>query len=95
MQKAQEAGKAAKLSRCEFMEAVIRLALAKYVMNHEAKDIALGLDMLIQNNLLPNLPPAATIDPNDFRCNRLYTCEVETAYSENLPVLKVSILKRD
>lgn len=52
------------------------LALAKYGKGQSTDDLALAVEMMIERNLLPRLPPQAQIVTNEFRTERLYTEEV-------------------
>lgn len=51
-------------------------ALAKYGKGQSTDDLALAVEMLIERNLLPRLPPQAQLASNDFRTERLYMEEV-------------------
>ena len=67
----------------EFMEALIRISVNKYGRGQPTTDIALALEMLLEENILPNLPPAARMEPNEFRRVRLYQEEVDTIYKRH------------
>jgi hypothetical protein len=51
-------------------------ALAKYGKGQRTDDLAQAVEMMIERNLLPRLPPQAQINTNNFRTERLYTEEV-------------------
>jgi hypothetical protein len=54
-------------------------ALAKYGKGQSTDDLAEAVEMMIERNLLPRLPPEAQLSTNDFRTERLYTEEVRPA----------------
>ncbi|KAK9816567.1 hypothetical protein WJX72_002063 [[Myrmecia] bisecta] len=76
------------LMRFEFLEAVVRLGIAKYGRSQETDNVAEAVATLIERNLMPSLPPGALIISNEFRNERLYCEEVDEVYKRNLPVLK-------
>eukprot|EP00891_Asterochloris_glomerata_P005689 jgi/Astpho2/5689/fgenesh1_pg.00079_%23_100_t len=76
------------LMRFEFIEAVSRLAIAKYGKAQETDDIVEAMSLLIQRNMLPNLPAPAITAPNAFRTERLYNEEVDLCFKKHLNLLK-------
>ena len=84
------------LMRWEFVEAVVRIALAKYGYcgDHDRDDPAKTADpseaiqRLIDINIIPHLGPEAAVDSNEFRKNRLYNEEVDTVLKDHLKMLR-------
>eukprot|EP00878_Enallax_costatus_P045018 GHUV01053851.1.p1 GENE.GHUV01053851.1~~GHUV01053851.1.p1 ORF type:complete len:472 (+),score=157.43 GHUV01053851.1:213-1628(+) len=76
------------LMRFEFMEAVVRLALAKYGKGQATDDLGIAVELLFERNLLPRLPPMAMLVSNDFRTERLYTEEVDLLFKQHQNLLK-------
>eukprot|EP00803_Ostreobium_quekettii_P006066 evm.model.scf_440.5 EVM.evm.TU.scf_440.5 scf_440:34312-38159(-) len=76
------------LMRFEFMEALVRIAIAKFLKGGQAEEIPEALELLIKNCLVPNLPLPATIKSNDFRTKRLYNEEVDTLFKKHTVLLK-------
>ncbi|GMH33927.1 hypothetical protein BSKO_01761 [Bryopsis sp. KO-2023] len=76
------------LMRFEFMEAIVRIGISKYIKSQETDDICQSVQMLMDQNIYPNLPLPATIEPNDFRNSRLYTEEVDLLYKKHIVLLK-------
>lgn len=64
------------LMRYEFLEVLVRIAVAKYgkgfAPEGEPLTLAGSLKHLFKTNILPNMAPEALMDPNDFRRDRLY-----------------------
>jgi len=87
------------LLRFEFLEVVIRISVAKYADAPDADDAAAAhghghgvvgcLRRLLEENLVPNLPPIAAELSDDFRTSRLYTREVDEAFVPHVPLLKM------
>ena len=79
------------LMRFEFLQIIVRIAINKYVRDKEAKyhkaDVSDAVHALLNNDLLPNLPPEATRDPDLFRRKRLYTREVADLFTSYKPAL--------
>lgn len=51
-------------------------ALAKYGKGQSTDDLGMAVEMFLERNLVPRLPPQAQLVCNDFRTERLYTEEV-------------------
>lgn len=62
------------LFRWEFLEALVRIAIAKYGKGAAPVPPAEALDTLVAHNLEPHVPAAARVELNHFRRTRLY-CE--------------------
>lgn len=90
-QKEQEGGvnNENSLMRFEFIEALTRIAVAKYGRGYvvpqqqegggSGRPLSLpeAFEHLMSSNMLPNLPPEALLDRNEFRRTRLYFEEVD------------------
>ena len=90
------------LMRFEFMQALVRIAIAKYVHGGEADpeaggrkpksekidDVSEALDTLMSRDIAPNLPPEANVVPDVFRRGRLYTRAVHEALEKTEPQLR-------
>lgn len=63
-------------------------AISKFVKSQTTDDIGESVRMLIENNIIPNLPLQATIQPNDFRTSRLYNEEVDILFKRHAVLLK-------
>ena len=60
--------------RFEFLELLLRIAVAKYLMNDEpCRSVGEAFTKLMEVNLLANLDPHALVDKDTFRRERLYT----------------------
>jgi len=67
------------LMRMEFLEAAVRIGLAKYYP-HKCTDPSEAINKLSVDNILPNLESAATHDKNKWRQERLYTEDMDNVY---------------
>ncbi|KAK9825957.1 hypothetical protein WJX74_001162 [Apatococcus lobatus] len=76
------------LMRFEFLEAVVRLAVAKYGKGQATESVAEAVKMLMDKNITPNLQQDAQVDPNVFRNTRLYCEEVDTLLKRHANLLK-------
>ncbi|WIA12059.1 hypothetical protein OEZ85_012136 [Tetradesmus obliquus] len=76
------------MMRFEFMECIVRLAIAKYGKGQSTDDLALAVELLFERNLLPRLNPMAALVSNDFRTERLYTEEVDLLLKQHQGLLK-------
>lgn len=54
----------------------VAAALAKYGKGQSTDDLGMAVEMFLERNLVPRLPPQAQLVCNDFRTERLYTEEV-------------------
>ena len=75
------------LMRFEFMEALVRIGVAKYGRGIEVQNPAAAVDMLFTKNIIPNLPAHARVEINSFRTHRLYTEEVDALLKKHKDVL--------
>ncbi|DBA81483.1 TPA: hypothetical protein ACH3X1_007263 [Trebouxia sp. C0004] len=76
------------LMRFEFLEAIVRLAVAKYGKAQQTESVATAVQMLCEQNLMPGVRAVALTAPNTFRTERLYTEEVDLLYKKHLVLLK-------
>lgn len=68
------------LMRFEFMQCLVRIAIAKYVRPKHIADISDALAEFMDKDVIPNLPAAAKHDDNVFRKKRLYTRDVDEVF---------------
>lgn len=65
------------LMRFEWLEALVRISIAKYIQDKQmTNDISEAVGLFCKEHL-HRLPPEATLDTNEFRRNRLYNEEVD------------------
>lgn len=89
------------LLRFEFLEVIIRIAVAKFGEAPDAVEAAAvygkGLvgymRRLLVDNIMANLPPVAAELSDEFRNTRLYNSDVDQAFTPHMPLLKM-IYKR-
>ena len=76
-----EANSNCALMRFEFIQVIVRLAIAKYVRDTSKPcwkgDVSEGVYELMTNDIVPNMPKEVTRDVNAFRRKRLYKQEAE------------------
>lgn len=65
-------------SLCICLHALLTVAaaLAKYGKGQSTDDLGMAVEMFLERNLVPRLPPQAQLVCNDFRTERLYSEEV-------------------
>lgn len=56
--------------------------------SQRSSDVAESVQILMDENILANLPLQATIDPNDFRQTQLYSEEVDVLFKKHAVLLK-------
>ncbi|KXZ56071.1 hypothetical protein GPECTOR_2g953 [Gonium pectorale] len=76
------------MMRYEFLEAIVRLAIAKYGKGQATDDLATAVTMLIEKNIIPNLVSGALVNSNSFRTERLYNEEVDLVFKKHSVMLK-------
>lgn len=83
------------LLRFEFMQCLVRIAIAKYVHGGEGRsrsakiaDVSEALETLLTKDIAPNLPPEANVVPDNFRRGRLYTRPTHEALEKAEPMLR-------
>jgi hypothetical protein len=64
-------------------------ALAKYGKGQATDDVPTSVRLLLDENLLPNLPPIAVTDPNTFRTDRMYCEDVDLVLKKHSVMLKL------
>ncbi|KAE9347737.1 hypothetical protein PF008_g7688 [Phytophthora fragariae] len=72
------------LTRFEFLECVIRIAMNKYFRTNVCDTPAKAVDKLMQENVLPVTPE----DANELRTRFLYTEEVSDVFTEHITLLQ-------
>ena len=60
----------------------------RYGKGQATDDIATAVKMLLEENLIANLPRAASVFPNDFREHRFYQEEVDLLLKRHAVMLK-------
>jgi len=71
------------LVRFEFLEIVVRASFGKYISSKRLNDSSDSVKKLLEDDIIPGLPPEAKTDPNDFRRDSLYNFEVEKVLKSN------------
>ena len=71
------------LMRFEFLDCVVRIAIAKYLKSGATNDVSDSLVMLCEQNIKPNLDAEAVHDSNDFRKDRLYFEDLDKVLWKN------------
>ena len=77
------------LMRFEFLDCVVRIAIAKYLKSGVTNDVSDALKMLCEQNIKANLGPEALHDSNDFRRERMYFEDVDKVYFKHIKKLKM------
>jgi len=74
------------LMRFEFLQCIVRVAIARYVRDKDAvdhkKDVSDAVTELLTVNIIPNLPNEASHDFDLFRRKRLYTRAVDGVFAK-------------
>ena len=81
------------LTRAEFIEAIMRIGIAKYGRGVKTHDVSEAVKMLFDENIVKNLPKECLWVSNDFLTNRLYFQEVDEALKKHKALLE-AIYKR-
>jgi hypothetical protein len=76
------------LFRWEFIEALTRIAVAKYGRPPDGSDPAQAVERLITEHLAKHMAPAARIELNAFRTHRLYNEAVDDLLKKHDAVLR-------
>ena len=79
------------LMRYEFMECLVRMAVARF--RHEINDVSECLDRLFDEVILPNIDPSAVLDPDIFRRDKFYFQAVDEAFKPHAKYLKLVYMK--
>lgn len=76
------------LFRWEFLEALVRISIAKFGKGVATQSPAEAIDMLVAQHLEPHVPAAARVDLNHFRTTRLYCEAVDDMFKKHEAVLR-------
>ena len=60
------------LSRCEFLQCLVRLAVMKYVQPQRIPDVSKAVRHLLESDVAPNVKGSSMIDTNAFRLEACY-----------------------
>lgn len=77
------------LVRFEFLEIIIRASFGKYISSKQLNDSSDSVKKLLEDSIIPNLPPEARVDPNVFRQERFYSSQMDIEIRRNYSFLKV------
>ena len=70
------------------MEAIVRCAIAKYGKGTQTDDVAVAVQTILEQNIVPNISAGASLDSNVFRTTRLYNEEVDLLLKRHSVILK-------
>lgn len=76
------------LFRWEFLEALVRIAIAKFGKGTATQVPAEAIDMLVSQHLDAHVPAAARVDLNRFRTTLLYCEPVDDLFKKHEAVLR-------
>ena len=79
--------KKSKFSRVEFLAALVKIAIRKYVDTKVMTDVAQAVARFLESVIIPNLRPAHA-PANNFRLAHLYSQDVEEVLRARLPSLR-------
>ena len=80
---AAAAARGGSLNRYEFMQCLIKLAIARSIP-HETTDVSDAVEKLLAERIKRHLPAEANLNNDVFRDDRLYTLEVEGVFRTHL-----------
>ena len=72
----------------EFLEIIVRVAVAKYIKSKQVTDVSEAVEKLCVECIQPNLCPEAVLVPNHFRERRLYFEEIAEIFEHHEPFLR-------
>ena len=75
-------------NRQEFLQAIVRIAMQKYVASRKFSDMSDALDHMLRVDLLGRLPAQALQNSNAFRMRACYTREVDAVLRRRMPSLR-------
>ena len=78
--------KKAKLNRAEWLECIVRFAMEKY--GSSTRDLDDAIEVLLQKDILPNLPPGASQNANLFRKTYCYIEQTDAVLRRHKETLK-------
>lgn len=76
------------LFRWEFLEALVRIAIAKYGKGTATSSPTEAIEMLLKQHLEDKVAPAARVDLNWFRTNHLYCEPVDELFKKHEAILR-------
>ncbi|KAL1530547.1 hypothetical protein AB1Y20_001448 [Prymnesium parvum] len=71
------------LTRVEYLECLVRIAIAKYVLPYRVTNIAEALTRLLEQDILPNMAAEISHNPNEYRRTYCYTEAVDAVLRKN------------
>ncbi|KAK3238958.1 hypothetical protein CYMTET_51082 [Cymbomonas tetramitiformis] len=75
------------LLRYEFLEVLVRIAVAKYGDGIETCDVSEALTFLLERNIRPNVPLLASTPADAWRWERLYNEELDNLFKSHSEIL--------
>ena len=75
------------LNRQEWLQLLVRIAVALHVPRDSVGNVAEAVDKLVEKNLRPNLPSAALQDSNAFRKKVCYQMKTSEVLEKHMPSL--------
>jgi hypothetical protein len=78
----------AELNRQEFLQAIVRIAVERYVACGRILDLSDAVDRVCRHDICPKLPRAATQNSNTFRLSVCYTQHVDAVLHRHLGSLR-------
>ena len=69
--------------RFEFLEIIVRIAFNKYIVPKVMNDASDAVERLLEDCVLPHMPPLALTDPNEFRFQRMYNEATEAVLEQH------------
>ena len=76
------------LMRFEFLEILVRVAIARYIQTKALDDVSEAVEELCEKIILPNLCDEALVIPDEFRKERMYFEEVQQVLLPHLRWLR-------
>jgi hypothetical protein len=76
------------LARWEFLEALVRIAIAKFGKGIATSSPAEAVEMLMKQHIESKVAPAARVDLNWFRTNHLYCEPVDELFKKHEAILR-------
>lgn len=78
-----------KLGRAEFLQGLVRLAVARYVMPGKMADVSEALEKLLLEDIRPKLSPLLFVPSNNFRVDCCYIPETTAVLASHESELRV------
>ena len=76
------------LMRYQFMEALTRVAIARFIDTKQFTSVEEAVRHLVENLIAPHMDALAQIEPSMFALQRLYTRDVDMMLTERMDVLE-------